>query len=282
MTDFQFKYGPSHRYWELALAKRADLWDGPDPLMHPNPQQGYWKARFGKDWEPVSIYRNKDGELVANRGKNRVIVPAEDAWPYCGANPISYEDYGFWWHEGKFPGEINVPAGIGHNSGDKGALIEQALHIKVLAMTALDEQVPLDQAKADELANYDTACLRRIQALEKARKADKHAIIETARRVDQEYLPTIEELRAVRGALKARLARFFLMHPGAKVGGQLGNRASAKKKRIAQIDDAAKFAAFLVEEEHPDLMACLEMIAKGLARTGEEAPGVSFSTEVTA
>lgn len=282
MTDFQFKYGPTHRYWELALAQRADLWDGPDPLMHPNPQQGYWKARFGNGWEPVSIYCNKDGELVANRGKTRVIVPAEDAWPYCGPNPIGYDAYTFWWREGKFPGEIDAPAGIGHNSGDRGKLAEEALHAKTLALFALDDGAPLDQAKADELANYDTALLKYTQALDKARKTEKHAFIEQGRQVDGRYVPTMNELREVRGKLKERLTKFFLMHPGSRAGGQLGTRASAKKKRIAQIDDAAKFAAFLVAEEHPDLMACLEMIAKGMAKTGEEAPGISFSTEVTA
>jgi hypothetical protein len=290
MPDFTFKYGPTHRYWELALAQRADLWDGPDPLMHPNPQQGYWKARLADgSWEPVVIFfksghsasANEDA-LVAQRGK-RGIFPAEDAWTYCGANPISYAAYSHWWKTGMLPGEIDTP-GIGHNSGETGKLTAAALLAKGKALYALgDGKTPLDQAQADALANYDTVLLRHAQALDEARKSERQSIMAVADTVNQKYMPTILELRDVREMIGKRLTSFLQMNPKLKVGGQFGKRSSLRQKRVAVIEDPVALAVYLAENEVEPFMAGLQQIANSMARSKnpEPLPGVRYEIEAS-
>jgi hypothetical protein len=282
MPDFTFKYGPTHRYWELALAQRADLWDGPDPLMHPNPQQGYWKARLSDGtWEPVSIFFKLEANaLVAQRGK-RTSVPAEDAWIYCGANPISYEAYSYWWREGKLPGEIDAP-GIGHNSGETGKLTEAALLAKGKALYALgDGKTPVDDARADELANHGKVLHDYCVKLDEARKAEKEAFIEQGRAVDKRYLPTIEELRAAREQINKCLTSFLMMNPKQKLGGQFSRRMSLRTRRVAQIDDPVALAKYLAENEVEPFMAGLQQIANSMARSKnpEPLPGVQYVVE---
>lgn len=292
-VSFEFKYSPPFRYWELAVARRADLWTGPDPLMHNLPQVGFYKSKFAGVWEGVAIFMAQDKVLMATRGKDRITCPAEDAWTYCAAHPISYEAYAEWWDTGKFPGEIaDAPGaetpGIGHNSGDeRGLIIEKALRAKGEALLALGtvegNPAAMPAAKADELANWDAALLKYAQKLEAMRKAEKSAWTDAARRVDGQYHPTIEELRDVRGMLKDKLTPFALLHPGAKLGGQFGNRASLRRKVVAHIDDPVAAAKFFAEREEPHLMAALELLAKTAARMKdrETIPGISFSEEAS-
>lgn len=279
--SFPFKYHASHRYWELALAGRADLWDGPDPLMHNTPQPGYYKARFAGGWEPVMI--NSQGKAV--RGEHRAVEPAEEAWPYCGPHPVSYEAYTQAYETGRFPGEI---AGIGHNSGDEASdIVEKALRAKgeaLLVLGTLDGTAPaaMGQAKADELANWDSHLLRYAQKLEAQRKAEKLHHTEKARAVDALYQPTIEELRDVRDMIKNKLTPFLLVNPEVRLGGQFSKkRMSLRKRTVAQIDDLVAAATYLAQCEEPHLVEAVQLIANAAAKIKdrEPIPGISFIEE---
>lgn len=291
MSDaFTFKYRASHRYWELALAGRADLWDGPDPLMHPAPQPGYYKTRYRDGWEPVMI--NSQGKAVL--GQHRLVLAAEEAWRYCGANPVSYEAYAQAYETGRFPGEIEKPdlaadpsPGIGHNSGNgHGEIIEKALKAKGEALLALatvsGNPAAMSQAKADELANWSSALLKYIGKLDSDRKAEKSRFVEEGRKVDKTYQPVIEELRDVRDMISQPLTAFALVNPGARMGGQLSKkRMSARVRVVAHIEDLEAAAAYFARAEEPHLVAAIQQLANAAAKLKDRdaIPGILFSEE---
>lgn len=277
---FTPKYSPAFRYWELALAGRADLWDGPDPLMHPEPQQGYYKARM-KDgsWEPVAITTTygENARLVAIRGAHRVTVPAEDAWTYCGANPVSYEAYKTAFETGRFPGEIEMP-GIGHNSGDDrtGLVRENLLYLtgkveKILAGLADD----LSRAQADELANFRDAINGYRKEADAMRKKACEAWIAAQKAENANWQPYLTAADEATGAIKAKLKPYLEKEPSAKIGGQMSKRASLRTKWVAEITDWEAFAAYC--SGHPRVREELQKCANAEARgSREEMPGVVY------
>jgi len=303
---FTPKYSPAFRYWELALAAsglssaddrgRHEVWrhwnfeeDG-DPLMTGKPQCGYWRARM-KDgsWEPVAITRDDykgipemGDNLIAIRGQHRIKVPAEDAWSYCGRNPVSYEAYKVAYETGRFPGEIEMP-GIGHNSGDdRTGLVRENL----LYLTGKVEQIlggladDLSRAQADELANFRDAINGYRKEADAMRKKACEAWIAAQKAENANWQPYLTAADEAAGAIKAKLKPYLEKDPSAKLGGQMAKRASLRTKWVAEITDWEAFAAYC--SGHPRVREELQKCANAEARgSREEMPGVRYIEERT-
>jgi hypothetical protein len=53
-----------------------------------------------------AIWRDENGNLVAERAKSR--VPVDWLWPWCASHPISYETYAYWHEHEKWPEEAEA------------------------------------------------------------------------------------------------------------------------------------------------------------------------------
>jgi hypothetical protein len=53
-----------------------------------------------------AIWRDENGNLVAERAKSR--VPVDWLWPWCASHPISYETYQFWHQNERWPEEAKA------------------------------------------------------------------------------------------------------------------------------------------------------------------------------
>lgn len=288
--SFPFKHPPAFRYWELALAGRADLWHGPDPIMHPEPQFGYWKARTrdGK-WEPVVIMPCYDDttKKKAIRGAHRVTVPAEDAWTYCAANPVSYEDYKIAYETGKFPGEISLP-GPGHNlpQDERGEWVRyHIIDITGKVEKAMRGIAPADlsQVTANELANHMKLLLSLHKEGEGIVKANCEPWVAAQKAEKELWSGALNAARDTVVAIRAKLGGYLKHHPEAKLGGQFGARTGKKDKWIAVITDPVAFASYCAENRQEKVMEVLQQRANVEARGDREPmPGVEYQLEPTA
>jgi len=97
--------------WQEAIA-------GGKPGMHINEiwcgyfkmrdRRGLWAsaAPIKRFWIACAIWRDENGDLVAERAKQR--VPVDWVWPYCARFPIPYDTYAFWHQHERWPEEAKA------------------------------------------------------------------------------------------------------------------------------------------------------------------------------
>lgn len=170
MSDFRPKLAEHMRYWECAVAARhcADddgrrriwsFWAGPDPLMHPAPQAGYWKVRWTvaglRVWKPAAIWMQ--GDVMVGSVGTQQQVDLDRLWQRCGAEPISYATYTYAMENGHFPGEIDAAQPkLDNLADDPGAKLRDDIATLIGKVEIFIRKCgePLTEEAANSLANY--------------------------------------------------------------------------------------------------------------------------------
>lgn len=221
-----------YRYWRLALEGKAGEWTGPDPLMHPAPQCGFWKLRNGPRgaaWSAVAIWRH-DGELVAIQDSQP--VGPNHVWARCGAHPVSHEAYTARIETGTWPGEI--PHEIGHNAPpDEFDLLKE--NIADAAAQAEKWLAELGEIKtdadSDKAANYRDLLNKLEKKAETRRKEEKEPLAEQVKAIDQKYGIITSRAKTVANALRNALTLFMRKKEDAERARLAAERQRAEKER---------------------------------------------------
>lgn len=257
MTTFTPKFEAGFRYWELAVAAskaatseaRQQIWShwiGPDPIMHPAAQRGYWKMRVGRleerKWVPVAIQPSTDGRGIlvlfpSQGGHDRRYDSDQEEdllkiWQRCGRDPISYETYAHAVQTGSFPGEIAATAPrLDNYADDPGSKFRDEM-IELAGKTELylrNLGEPLSEEAANALANYlDTLREASSKAEEILKKEVEEQKAEIARRKELWAAPTSTVTDLI-GRIRKLLTPYLSGRKAAgdvtpRIGGQTGRR----------------------------------------------------------
>lgn len=260
MSDFRPKLAEHMRYWECAVAARhcADdagrrriwsFWTGPDPLMHPNPQCGYWKVRWTvaglRVWKPAAIWMQ--GDVMVGSVGTQQQVDLDRLWQRCGAEPISYDTYVYALENGHFPGEIDAAQPkLDNLADDPGAKLRDDIAHLIGSIELYIRKCgePLTEEAANSIANY----------LDMIRLAEKTAgeTLNTEIDAQKAEIAARRELWGVtigaagemasrlRGLLTPFLRAKKAAGQDAKVGGQAGKRLGLRSVWKARVLDWQK------------------------------------------
>lgn len=260
VTDFRPKLAEHLRYWECAVAARQcsddagrrriwSFWTGPDPLMHPKPQCGYWKVRWTiaglRVWRPAAIWM-QDGVLVGSVGTQQQ-VDLDRLWQRCGAEPVSYETYRYAYENGHFPGEIDAAQPkLDNLADDPGAKLRDDIASLLGSIELYIRKCgePLSEDAANSLANYlDMIRLAEKTAGETLKTEIEAQKAEIARRREL-WGVTIEGAAEMASRLRDLLTPFLrgkkAAGQDAKIGGQAGKRLGLRSVWKARVLDWPK------------------------------------------
>jgi hypothetical protein len=179
-------------FWRDSLA-------GKKPEINADaPQKGYYKARRGKDG-PLTLVAiwDREGERVARFG-DEMIDPLK-VWTWCADKPVSAADKDHYKEHGRFPGDIEPPAG--HNSGDL-SLLDQLRDYIATASAWLKGREIKTKIEADQCQNYRTEVLRLKGLVDKERDAKVRPHLDAQRAIQAEYKPILDEAEAINKLLR--------------------------------------------------------------------------------
>jgi hypothetical protein len=216
------------QFWRDSLA-------GKKPEINVDlPQQGYYKARKGKDgpWAPVAIWLKGD-DLVARHG-DEMVEPAR-IWSWCADKPVSKADVEHYKEHGRFPGEI----AIGHNSGDL-SLAEEMTDAAKQAIEWLKDNKITAQVTADIAANMRARLLDLSKKAETERETKVRPHLDAQKAINGEYKPLVDAATSAANALRDALTVFMRAE-------EAKQRAQAEAKRKAEEEQAAKERAELLK-----------------------------------
>ena len=274
-------------YWNSALAGK------PLPISEGDPQPGFYKLRVGKGqpYEPVAIWVSKDGELRCKLGNN--MVDPLDYWTWCADKPVTKEDAKVAFETGRWPGDVDLPAGIGDNSGDVSLMEEVADYMETARSWGKEiDQTSVDKDTADKAANYATHLGTLTSNLDKERKEKVAPHLEAQREVNGVYNPVIEEAKQLVKSLKAitgvylraedekrrkELAATNILQEEVarvKAGGQRGRRVGLRTVVRFEPEDSEKILAWALENRHDYMMAKAADLAEIAMKNGEVVPGM--------
>jgi hypothetical protein len=304
-APFKPKFGREFRYWELSIAasrakeesERAAIWahwTGPDPVMHPKIQCGYFRLRRGvkgaRRFVPVAIWKHAEDLLYYVKVENDMHSRPDEFWERNGQwiEPVSFEDYNFAVENGQWPGDIDAEAPrYDHNADNGGAkfrddLIELVGKVEAFIAKEVGPAVA-DRVMADKLANWREA-LGLAQKTADTQLAEEIAHLKTAIaerkelwRVPIEAAKTaVERIRTLLTPwMQAQVAQGL----DVKIGGQAGRKMSQRPYWSAIVTDWGKAVRHF--EGHPKLRAVVQELADAAARGKEKTPidGVEFKSE---
>lgn len=196
-------------WWQKALKDPSKVGSRDLPVHDSDPQQGYYRIRYGKDkpFEPVAIWK-EDGKWLAYRSGRE--VDAEAIWTSCCRNPVSYQAYqdaidGKGWADNDAVVSAQVKIAeptIGDNSGD----LDQAVAFKDQIDAALAGLKAYEKVGDDETAAKALSLRNRLNELsgqaDKIRVKEKEPHLEAGKAVDAKWQPLVKSAKA--GADKAR------------------------------------------------------------------------------
>ena len=251
-------------WWQAALKNPASI-GKTLPVHEGDPQQGYYRIRYGKDkpYEPVAIWRDEQGNWLAYRSKRE--VRAEDIWTGCCRNPISYETYvnaseGRGWpdDDGVVASQVNPPEPtIGDNSGD----VDEAEALKDQIAAALAGMDAYAKITDDATAAKALSLRNRLNELsgqaDKIRVKEKEPHLEAGKAVDAKWQPLVKSAKA--GADKVRDS----------IGAWETHKLQEQRKRERE-DEQARLAAEQASREQRADAAVIE--APASAAPVEAAP----------
>ena len=305
--------GPdAYHFWRSGLAGLTlAVQDG-------NPQPGFYRARQSKGgpWQPVAIWAETDGSMVALRGSDS--VDAADIWIACARHPVSYEDYQHALQTGDWPGalpapadtpravltDVLAPAPIGDNNPPEGseALLADIDERVAEAKSWADGRVIASQADADRAEALISALAKAGKAAEAAHKGEKAPHLEAGRKVDARWKPVLGSVEGTVRLLKGLLTPFLRAREEEKraaaakaiaagaepvradtratTSGTHGRKVTLRRVKRAKVTDAKAALAFFAD--HPEITALVQRLADKVVSVGGSVPGVEVVTEESA
>lgn len=231
-------------WWNRAM-KNPEAIGSADLPVHPGEFQcGYFRVRKkGGNWEPVGIYPDDDGVVVAFRG-DRQVTDIPELFTWACRQPVTFDAY-MAAQEGKgWEDDPPAPAGIGDNSAEADPF--DALNIEYLGEKELAEEfmkTPVaTQAQADKVAVW----CDRISKVKSRAKAlhteEKRPWLEGGAKCDDKWRPLAHDKDGETTALIARLRNhltpFLLAQKRAEEERQRKAREEAEAARRAAAEAA--------------------------------------------
>lgn len=273
-------------YYKSALAGK------PLPISADHPQAGYYRVRRGKDkpYEPVVIYP-KDGEMLCKVGHE--FVEWTEVWNWCADKPVTKDDYRVAFETGSWPGDVEVSAAIGDNSGDVSLMDEVADYMETARSWGKGiDQKAVDKTIADMAANYASQLGTLAGKLDKERKEKIAPHLEAQREVNGIYNPIIEEAKSLVKSLKQitgvwlraedekrrkELAATSIAQEEVervKAGGQRGRRVGLRTVIKYEAEAEEQVLAWALAERHEDMLRRAIDLAEAAMKGGASVPGM--------
>lgn len=276
----------SFKYYESALAGK------PVQIHEDQPQPGYYKLRKDKNgaYLPVAIWVNKSGALMCRVGPK--IEDAFKVWTWCADKPVAKADAKIAFETGSWPGDVDVPAAIGDNSGDLSLMEEAVDYMATCHEFQIEvEKVDPDKVIADRAANYATHLGNLTSKLDAERKEKIAPHLEAQRAINSEYNPVIDDLKTAVKNLKAITAKFLIAEqkrlaelqkaseaevvvPQVKAGGQRGKRVSLRTVVDFLAKDRSAILQWALENRRGEMETYALQLAEKAAKGGDKIPGL--------
>lgn len=199
-------------WWQAALKDPKQIGKSL-PVHDGDPQQGYFRVRYGKDkpFEPVAIWK-EDGQWLAYRSGQE--VSAVDIWTSCCKYPVTYDAYtaamdGNGWPDDDaiVSKQVQPPAQIGDNSGE----VDEAETLRDQIDAALKGKDAYAKITDDATAAKALSLRNRLNELsgqaDKIRVKEKEPHLTAGKAVDEKWQPLVKKAKAgadeVKGAIVA-------------------------------------------------------------------------------
>jgi hypothetical protein len=244
----------------------------------------------GGPYKPVAIWE-RGGELVMRCGEE-MLDPLVN-WTYCADKPVTKEDAKAAFETGRWPGDVDLPAGIGDNSGDLSLMDEVADYMETARSWGKEiDQKSVDKETADKAANYATHLGTLTSKLDKERKDKVAPHLEAQREVNGVYNPVIEEAKQLVKSLKAitgvwlraedekrqkELAATNILQEEVarvKAGGQRGRRVGLRTVTDYVASDVGEVLKWALECRTDAMNQHALSLAKDAMKSGEAVPGM--------
>lgn len=250
-------------WWRGALANPSDI-GKILPVHDGDPQQGYYRVRYGKDkpFEPVAIWKDEGGKWLAYRAGRE--VDAEGIWTSCCRHPVTYEAYNAAIEGRGWPDDDNVVSSqVSPSIGDNSGSVDETETLKDQIGSALEGVKSYEKIVDDATAAKALSLRNRLNELsgqaEKIRVKEKEPHLEAGKAVDAKWQPLVKSAKA--GADKVRDA----------IGAWETEKLQAERKRQAEIAaEQARISAEQAAREQPSDGDVME--APAPAHPAETAP----------
>lgn len=199
-------------WWRAALKNPAEVGKSL-PVHDGEPNQGYFRVRYGKDkpFEPVAIWK-EDGQWLAYRSNRE--ADASAIWTSCCRNPISYEAYqaaidGKGWSDDDavVAKQVAPPA-----PGDNSAAIDPAEEIADQIESALKGMDAYKKIADDATAAKALSLRNRLNELsgqaDKIRAKQKEPHLEAGKAVDAKWQPLVKSAKAGADGVRDAIGRW--------------------------------------------------------------------------
>lgn len=214
-------------------------------------------------------------------------------WTYCADKPVTKEDAKVAFNTGRWPGDVDVPAAIGDNSGDLSLMDEIADYMETARSWGKDiDQKNVDKDTADKAANYATHLGTLAGKLDKERKDKVAPHLEAQREVNGQYNPVIEEAKQLVKSLKAITGVYLRAEDEkrqkelaatniaqeevakVKAGGQRGRRVGLRTVVKFEVEDAPTVLDWALDKKTELMISKAIDLAEIAMKNGDTVPGM--------
>ncbi|CAN7395563.1 hypothetical protein [Neorhizobium sp. LjRoot104] len=200
-------------WWRAALADPSKIGSKDLPVHDSDPQQGYFRVRYGKDkpFEPVAIWKDEEGNWLAYRAGRE--AKAESIWTSCCRHPVTYEAYqaavdGKGWpdDDATVAAQVKPPEPtIGDNSGE----VDETEKLKDQIEAALKGLDAYKTIADDATASKAQSLRNRLNELsgdaDKKRDELKRPHLEAGKAIDKHWMPLVKSAKEGANSVKASL-----------------------------------------------------------------------------
>lgn len=275
-------------WWRQALKDPSKI--GDTLLASENePELGYYRTRFkGGQWEPVGIFLDDSGQMVAERGVERSRVDPSDVWTWCLRYPVTYEA-----HVKALRGEgydDEPPAPVGHNSGEADPFERLRLDLadEQETATAFLEKPVETQDAADKLGIWSKRIAEIAKKAETERVTEKEPHLIAGRAVDEKWRPVIDGAKEFAARLKKHVEPFLIAQKRkaeeearqAREEADRLRREAEERERAAARAEAARAAQSAADDG--GVVEQMEAEAADLFRKAQEAEAAAARPKVSA
>ncbi|HEV7434878.1 MAG TPA: hypothetical protein VGO22_08420 [Pseudorhizobium sp.] len=191
-------------WWQKALKDPAKIGSKELPVHDSDPQQGYYRVRYGKDkpFEPVAIWKDESGAWLAYRNGRE--ANAEAIWTSCCRHPVSYDAYqtaveGKGWPDDdkvvaaqvkpRLPGDLPNSRDV-----DDAETIRDQIESALAGLTAY--ALIQDDATAAKALSLRNRLNELSRDADKIRTKEKEPHLEAGKAVDAKWQPLVKKAKA--------------------------------------------------------------------------------------